>query len=216
MKSLVFHLRETRVEVHVSILLLLSYLLYQGWMLNLPAWHITTGCVILVVSILVHEFAHVAAFRRLLGVPSRVWIFAFGGATIPTQMAWRFRGWKGVLVSLAGPISNFVLALLCLLLIAAASDMVTFELALTALVLNLSLGAFNLLPSVPFDGGRVFMEFMLWLLGRFPRLANAIVVIVGSFCGMALVLAAFYLRDPLLVLIGLCALYANSPLSRWH
>lgn len=36
MKPFVFNLRETSIEVHVSILLLLGYLLWTGWRLNLP------------------------------------------------------------------------------------------------------------------------------------------------------------------------------------
>lgn len=213
MKTLAFHVRGTLVEVHASILLLFTYLLYQGWELGLPAWHITTSCVILVGTVLVHELAHVMAFGSALGVRSRVWIFAVGGVTVPTEPLPSGTWWRMALVAFAGPASNLLLALLCGVLMASAADWVTLELALTALVINLSLGVFNLIPSRPFDGGHVFAALLEWLIGP-GRITEFALGFVGVVCGLCLLAGALYLHDPFLALGGLTAIYANTPLSR--
>jgi len=214
MKTLRFRVGETPLEVHASILLLFGCLFYQGWNLNLPAWQITTACLILLGSVVVHELAHVVAFESTLGVPSRVWIFALGGVTIPTQRPWRDSWWRMALVALAGPASNFLLVLLCVGLMACSADRVTFDLALTGLIINLSLGVFNLIPSRPFDGGLALAALLEWILGP-SRLTDFFLATLGVVCGLCLVAGALYLRDPFLALGGLVAIYANTPLSRF-
>ena len=216
MKPLVFHIRDTRVEVHVSILLLFDYLLYQGLNLNLPVWHITTACLILLGSVLVHELAHVAAFRHLLSLQSCVWIFAVGGLTIPTQTDGVYRGWRMAMVALAGPISNFVLAALSLVMVLVSGDVVTLNLATTTLVINLMIGFFNLIPSQPFDGGHAFATAVDWVFGWAPKFADFLVRVVGTLCGLFLLVGALYLRDLMLGLTALVCIFANTPLSRWR
>lgn len=213
MKTLIFYIGDTRVEVHASILLLFSYLFYLGWDLNLPAWHITTACVILLGSVLVHELAHVVAFRHLLGLRSRVWIFAVGGVTIPTQGEGEHQRWRMAMVTLAGPMSNFALATLSVILALSSRDVVTLSLAVTALVINLMIGVFNLIPSRPFDGGHAFATAVEWTFGWAPRFADFVVRVVGTLCGLSLLMAALFLRDPMMGLTALVCLFANTPLS---
>lgn len=214
MKPLVFQLRGTTVKAHVSILLLFAYLLYQGWRLNLPAWHITTACAILLGSVFIHELGHVLAFRRLLGIRSHVWIFAVGGVTIPLEKAWMYRGWRMALVAFAGPLANFLLAVFSLVLVVCSNDMVTLQLAFTSLVLNAVMGIFNLVPTKPFDGGHVFAAIVEWALWRTPRLSDFVVGAFGTLCGFCLLTAAVSLHDPLLGLGGAIAIFANTPLAR--
>jgi Zn-dependent protease len=76
------------------------------------------------VSILVHEFGHVLAFRRF-GTRARVVLYAFGGLAIPERddredwgRQWtpagydnrNIDGWRHVMISFAGPLAGFVLA----------------------------------------------------------------------------------------------------------
>lgn len=214
MRPVEFQLRETVIKVHVSVLLLFAYLLYQGWRLNLPAWHITTACAILLGSVFIHELGHVVAFRRLLGIRSHVWIFAVGGVTIPLEKAWMYRGWRMALVAFAGPLANFLLAVLSLILVASSRDRVTLDLAFTSLVLNAVMGIFNLVPTKPFDGGHVFAAIVEWALWRTPRLSDFVVGAFGTLCGFCLLTGAIYLHDPLLGLVGVVAILANTPLSQ--
>ena len=61
-----------------------------------------------------------------------------------------------VLVSLAGPLSNFGLAILFTLLIKLGlANSVSYPILLEAILVNLVLGTFNLIPIPPLDGSKV-------------------------------------------------------------
>jgi Zn-dependent protease len=75
-------------------------------------------------SILIHEFGHVLAYRAC-GLPSRVVLHAFGGLAIADRGGYRDSystygdqasdmpdGWRMVFIALAGPLAGFVLAAL--------------------------------------------------------------------------------------------------------
>lgn len=74
------------------------------------------------------------------------------------------------LVSLAGPLSNFVLAVLLVLPIKfGLISGVVQEYWITAVILNLVLGTFNLLPIPPLDGSKILASLlpekaMYWIL----------------------------------------------------
>jgi Zn-dependent protease len=63
-----------------------------------------------------------------------------------------------ILVALAGPVSNFIMALLWLLVIVFALNLqsqLLMDMAHFGIAINLVLGVFNLLPLPPLDGSRV-------------------------------------------------------------
>jgi Zn-dependent protease len=83
---------------------------------------------------------------------------------IPTQKeAINFNALKSpkqdmILVALAGPVSNFIMALLWLLVIVFALNLqsqLLIDMAHFGIAINLVLGVFNLLPLPPLDGSRV-------------------------------------------------------------
>lgn len=112
------------------------------------------------------------------------------------------------ITAFAGPASNFVLAVLCAVSLGlwwrfssvenlVASPVPRF--LTNAVVLNLSLGLFNLLPVPPLDGSRIAYRFMSH---RFPKAwafleDNASLLLVGLFFG-----ARYILATPLQVLLG--------------
>lgn len=95
-------------------------------------------------------------------------VFKFGWAKpVPVNMM-RFRSPKRgmALTALAGPVSNFVLALLALLCArlvyhqyGALWDFI-FDLLLTTAYLSVGLGLFNLIPISPLDGSKVLFAFL--------------------------------------------------------
>ena len=95
-------------------------------------------------------------------------VFKFGWAKpVPVNMM-RFRNPKRgmALTALAGPVSNFVLALLALLCArlvyhqyGALWDFI-FDLLLTTAYLSIGLGLFNLIPISPLDGSKVLFAFL--------------------------------------------------------
>lgn len=170
----------------------------------------------LVLSLSFHEWAHAASARRLgdttaqdqgrltlnplahidfigtlllpmLGVP-------FGWAKPVPVDPTKFR--KGVsmglgmaLTAVSGPLSNFLLAILCAVGLGALARIDTFDpsvglesLLVLALRINVTLGVFNLLPLPPLDGSRI----VAWLLPdrlrvgweRFGRYGPIVVLLI--------------------------------------
>jgi len=65
------------------------------------------------------------------------------------------------LVSLAGPLSNFLLAIVCGLVIRfGLSNSVAYPILLQIIIINLVLGTFNLIPIPPLDGSKVIAAFL--------------------------------------------------------
>ena len=95
--------------------------------------------------------------------------------------------------ALAGPISNFLLALVCICLggfvLRSGMEQVWSAYVLLFLcqlaVLNVGLGVFNLIPIPPLDGSRVVSAFLpdrayLWLMKRERFLIVAVVLLAWS------------------------------------
>lgn len=117
-------------------------------------------------SIFLHEFAH-AVVARLEGVTViEIVLHPFGGLT-------RFRREphtpKAELrIAVAGPTASFLIAVVFVLLMEAASSARLNALAILLFLLGLSnflLAVFNMFPGYPLDGGRVLRAY-LWKNGK--------------------------------------------------
>lgn len=65
------------------------------------------------------------------------------------------------IISIAGPVSNFLLAILLSILIRLFSpNSFLFELISSTIVINIVLGIFNLVPIHPLDGGKIFIGLL--------------------------------------------------------
>ena len=182
-----------------------------------------------VIAIAVHEFSHAAAARVLgdttaqragrltlnpiahldpmgtlmIVLTSLSGVNGFGwGKPVPfNPNAVRFGRFGGALVALAGPLSNFILAVL-VLAVAAYVDLpppVTTRDLVALARLNLGLCAFNLLPIPPLDGFGV-------LFGVLPRGAAFALARISQYGPVILLILVFSanilpFRPPLLVRI---------------
>jgi len=115
---------------------------------------------LLLVSVLVHELAHALTAKRYNWPTEKIVLNLWGGHT-------QFENFtatpgRSVLVALAGPAANFVLAGGAWLLLSAAS-MGTIAELLTNIFMwaNFVIGIFNVLPGLPLDGGRI-VESAVW------------------------------------------------------
>ncbi len=105
------------------------------------------------------------------------------------------------LVSLAGPLSNFLLAILFGIIIKLGlSNSISGPILVTGIVLNLVLGVFNLIPIPPLDGSKIVASFLptewVYKLFRFERW-GFILVLVFLYTGLL-----SYILVPVIVLFG--------------
>ncbi len=168
------------IYAHLSwfvILVLLTWSLASGWFAQLfPGWATTTYWIVAFISalllfgcVLVHELAH-ALVAQASGLTVRnITLFIFGGVARVEEDTKRpgveFR------VAIAGPIASFLLAgVAFLLVLPLRGSGASAEAALDYLaVANFLLGAFNLLPGFPLDGGRVLRSIIWKVTGDFKK-----------------------------------------------
>ena len=140
--------------------------------------------VLLALSIVLHELAHSLTSRAFGCRISEIRLSVLGGCAsgeIPHA------AWKELLMAAAGPAMSFLIGFGLLFAfggVAIESDWLR-EVIRYAIVMNIVLGAFNLLPGFPMDGGRIFRCIMRAFLPR-PR-ATYWAMIVGRVSAVALV-----------------------------
>jgi Zn-dependent protease/CBS domain-containing protein len=144
-------------------------------------------------SIFVHELGHAMVARRY-GLPiRRITLFIFGGVAEmeaePERPAVEF--W----VAIAGPITSFLVGLVCWLLLQAAAGVgagvpVVGVLAYLASI-NAILAVFNLVPAFPLDGGRI-LRAALWYWKGSLRWATRVASTIGGGFGILLIVLGVY------------------------
>jgi Zn-dependent protease/CBS domain-containing protein len=132
-------------------------------------------------SILVHELAHSWVALRYKIPIHRITLFIFGGvsqlAGEPPSATAEF------LIAIAGPLTSFALAAIFFLLEGPLVNLApALAVAKYLALINGLLGAFNLIPGFPLDGGRVFRA-IVWGVNKNFRRATLIAASTGRFFG---------------------------------
>lgn len=195
------------VYVHVTFLLLLAFLailpLIQGEGLE-TSLRFTVLMLCLFSCVILHEFGH-ALTARQFGIRTRdITLLPFGGLAslerLPDEPL------QEMLVAVAGPAVNVVIATLLYLLIEALGmgprvmDPVDAPLLVQLMWVNLTLAIFNLLPAFPMDGGRV-LRALLALKLRADR-ATHYAARVGQLMAIGFAILGVMV-NPMLVLIAI-------------
>ncbi|WP_341856741.1 M50 family metallopeptidase [Brachybacterium sp. GPGPB12] len=140
----------------------------------------------LILSVLVHELAHALVARAFGARVDHIALTLWGGHT--QYRAERMPAIGSVLVSLAGPASNGLLAAATGALGAIAAQGTVLSVAASfATWLNVVLALFNLLPGLPMDGGRA-LESLLGAVLRRPVLGTRITAWIGRAIAVGVVL----------------------------
>lgn len=115
---------------------------------------------LLFVSVFLHEVAHAVVARSRGHQVTELAVTLWGGHTAYSGTS--RRPLDGILVSVVGPLTNLLLALVCWLAFLAQPTMTIPALLLYAAAFsNAFVGLFNLLPGLPLDGGQI-LESVVW------------------------------------------------------
>ncbi len=142
--------------------------------------------VLLYLSVLLHELSHALAARGF-GLPVRsVTLHFLGGVTQiegepPTP-------WREFVVAVVGPLTSLAIGVVAWFGANPAPDgLLTFILRGLA-VANFAVGALNLVPGLPLDGGRV-LRAIVWSISRRPHLATTVSAWAGRVVAILVLLA---------------------------
>lgn len=157
------------------------------------------------IAVLLHELAHsIIAMRNGYRI-SGITLFIFGGVSEIESQPKEAPG--EAMMAFVGPATSFVIGLIFLpvwYLFDSLSGLGWDIVAITAGLIsfyNLLLGAFNIIPAFPMDGGRVLRAVLARRIG-FTR-ATTISVQVGKFMALAMAVLGFLLFNPWLIFIAL-------------
>ncbi len=148
----------------------------------LPALGDMMWILLFLLAAALHEGGHLLALALTGGRVEGV-CFRLSGGEIRYGGSLSYRG--DLLVALAGPGAN----LLCILACAAAARRWPVPELYQFIGCHVTLAAFNLLPALPLDGGRVLQAL---LEVRFPLWGEFIARTVGLLVGLGLVLAGLF------------------------
>lgn len=200
-----------RVRVHVLfVAMVIYYLIKQGY----PAWTLR-WISLLFASVLLHEFGHALACRKVGGTASDILMWPLGGlaycAPPPTP-------WANFVTVIWGPLVNVIIAAGCYasLMAMGIHDAVSLHpfhvwgtfrywgaagLLQDMFVVNYSLTLFNMmLMFYPFDGGRI-VQIALWkMLGYQKSMGWALTI--GTIGAVGVILLGLANGNTLLACIG--------------
>lgn len=194
LSNLISSLREAiRVPLrfHWSVLVLPTLLIIVNGVLGIPLF------IIIFASLLFHEYSHVWMSQRQGVYISHVITHGFGAAAMIEMID--LTDYKLHLkISIAGPAGSFLLACLGVLLHSMFHSIWT----LYFIYINLLLGAFNLLPLFPSDGGRVFYSILGMKFGARKALKIAVAA-SWLLCGCGIVYGLLIGSPWIVVIMGL-------------
>ncbi len=199
----------TEIRLHLTFLLLLAWIgVAHGLAGGLSAAVEGVGFISLLFGcVLLHEFGHVAAARRYGVRTPDITLLPIGGVARLERMPEKPS--EELVVALAGPAVNVVIALLLFLAlggvpaVAAATSLQDPSHGMLARLfwLNVTLVVFNLLPAFPMDGGRVLRALLSMRMGS--RRATDIAAGIGQALAFALGLIGLLNGAPLMVFVAL-------------
>ena len=182
------------IELHITFILLIAAV----FILSVPTmqFYIFSIVLFLFIFVVFHELAH-SAIARNYGIKVRkIILYPIGGVSeieeIPDDPSQEWR------MAVAGPLTSLVLgvALLGISLLISPQTFTIYTFTtitgnfLTDLaVLNIFLGAFNLIPAFPMDGGRAFRALLAERLKYSD--ATRYAVYIGKILGIAMVITGF-------------------------
>ncbi|MGD6934532.1 MAG: M50 family metallopeptidase [Candidatus Bathyarchaeia archaeon] len=193
------------IELHLTFILLIAAVFILAYPFFYPFFLV----LFLFVFVVFHELAHSVVARHYGFKVKKIILYPIGGVSeieeIPDKPSQEWR------MAVAGPLTSLLLGTALLgvgLLISPeqigslSASTITGNFIIDLAMLNIILGAFNLIPAFPMDGGRVFRA----LLAEYLKYSDATryAVYLGRILGIVMVIAGFIFPPYfLLILVGI-------------
>jgi Zn-dependent protease len=149
----------------------------------------------LATSVILHELGHALAARRFGIGTDNITLYPMGGVASIERMPEDPD--QEIVIALAGPAVNFVLAALAGWVWMASQSPV----ALGFVVSNVGMGLFNLIPAFPMDGGRVLRAVLARHMGWMP--ASRLAIRIGRVFAWVFIFSLPIVGSPTLPLVGI-------------
>lgn len=144
------------------------------WILLLLLFFSVTEFISIFLAVLIHEMAHIYVARKLNYKTGSIMIDVFYGYAETGNIS---DNKDSIKVSLAGPLSNLILASVSFFL----NIFLNIEFLTAFMFINLLLFIFNILPIYPMDGGKVTRSFLAIYYGGYKaRYYSSILTIIMS------------------------------------
>ena len=196
------------VRIHITFLALLAWIAWASYASSGTIAGIVDGVLLLIVVfgiVVLHEFAHALTARRF-GIKTRdITLLPIGGVSSLERMPDEPR--QELLVAVAGPALNLVLAAILALLALAlghsllpSPELESVPMLVGLVWINVVLGVFNLLPAFPMDGGRVLRAILALRMSQVR--ATRVAAGLGQAMALLFGLVGLFI-SPVLVFIAL-------------
>lgn len=183
------------ISLHLSWLVIVAWLTYAFAELQFPREFPTWGlelrwaaalatALLFVLSVLGHELSHALVARRFGVKVTGITLFVFGGAT--TMESDPKRPGQEALIVAAGPLASLVIAAVLWVIQLPLDPKGVGGIIGWLAFINLLLGAFNLVPGFPMDGGRL-LRSLLWRLRGDRYAATRSAATIGQFVAYGLI-----------------------------
>lgn len=208
------------VYLHLTFLLLVAFIGYSGYISTGSARGALEGVLYILAlfgSVVLHEYGHALTARRF-GIPTRdITLYPIGGVARLERMP--ERPWQELLVALAGPAVNVVIAALLFVGLLATGNLSWPSLSAIEsgpllerlMYTNVSLVLFNLIPAFPMDGGRVLRAGLAMYLNY--ALATRIAAGLGQAVAVVFGFVGLF-ANPMLVLVAVFVWFAAGQESQ--
>jgi Zn-dependent protease len=192
------------IRLHISFLILAaSLVLFQLFSAGLQsAVSVIAVGLLLFGSVALHEIGH-AMMARVYNIKTRsITLYPFGGIAMIEGMGDDERQERNI--ALAGPAVNFLLAGITVPFV-----IINIPFAMEFCLLNVLMGAFNLFPAYPMDGGRVLRSIMAPRIGSLR--ATKIAVKISLIFSIMFCIISYAVKWPALFVIGIFLFITNIP-----
>lgn len=201
------------IELHITFILLMvavffySFFLPPEMVFSISKFYLFFFILFLFIFVVFHELAHSVVARRFKIKVRKIVLYPIGGVSeieeIPDNPSIEWR------MAIAGPLTSFVIGAVLFAISGIATievpqiqtGSITGNLTLDLAITNVFLGAFNLIPAFPMDGGRVFRAFLAERMKYADATKNA--AFIGRLFGIILAMVGVLFINIILIVVGI-------------